>query len=399
MLWLGLLAAASSLPLIARGNFPLRAPQTYLLAGLVLAVGLSRFANHWYRGVLPGVEDFITSGIAFYLVVINVTTVRRLRAMAGVLALVSVYLVSRAVYAYHVSECPSPFLLVRAASLTCYGAANVTGTRIRALGFLHDPNDFGQFLVTSLPLLAFAWKPERRLRNLLAVILPCCFLLYGIFLTHSRGALVGLSALVAFALTRYLRPAGSLAVAAMALFLLVGPFSGDREISTHEASASGRLMAWGAGIGMLKSSPMFGVGYDAFQENHEQTAHNSFVLCFAELGLFGYFFWLGLIVYTLIELHHLIQTIPSTNDNQALLRCARLLRVTLVSFLVSAWFLSRTYIMTFYLLIGMAAAAITLLKREPAASSPPAGRGWKLTLALEAGSILAVYAMVRSRSL
>lgn len=399
MLWLGLVAIAASLPRVALGEFPFRAPQVYLMAGLVAAVGISRFANHWYGGVMAGVADFITSGLVFYLVIINVTTLGRLRMLAIIVAFVSVYLLSRAVYAYYFSESPSPFLLVRATPFSGSDVAGGIAVRIRALGFLHDPNDFGQFLVVSLPLLALAWRPDRRLRNLFIVILPACFLLCGIYLTHSRGALVGLMVVLGFALSRYLHPAGSLAIAVVAIILLLVPLSGGREISMNEASTSGRLMAWGAGIGMLKSSPVFGVGYDAFQESYNQTAHNSFVLCFAELGLFGYFFWLGLIVYTLVELNHLLRSIPATAENDRLLRCAKLLRTSLAAFLVSAWFLSRTYIMTFYLLIGMAVALIEILRREPAASPAPAGRGWKLTLALEAGSILAVYAMVRSRSL
>jgi O-antigen ligase len=366
------------------------------MAGLVAAIGISRFANHWYGGVLPGVADFLTSGIVFFLVIVNVTNVARMRVIAISLAFLSVYLLSRAVYAYHSSEVLSPFLLVR--SISGSDAAVGMDARIRALGFLHDPNDFGQFLVVCLPLLGLAWRRGRRVWNVVVVVFPACFLLYGIYLAHSRGALIGLMVLLGMALSKYLHPIGSLAVAGLGMLLLLAPVSGGREISFSEASTSGRLMAWGAGIGMLKSSPIFGVGYDAFQEGYEQTAHNSFVLCFAELGIFGYFFWVGLIVYTLVELNHLLRSIRVTTENESLLRSGQLLRASLAAFLVSAWFLSRTYIMTFYLLISLAVALIQILKAEPTAIPTPAGRGWKLTLAVQAVSILAVYAMVRSRS-
>jgi O-antigen ligase len=376
MLWLGIAAIAASL--LKLGELPLRAPQIYLMAGLVAAIGISRFANHWYGGVLPGVADFLTSGIVFFLVIVNVTNVARMRVIAISLAFLSVYLLSRAVYAYHSSEVLSPFLLVR--SISGSDAAVGMDARIRALGFLHDPNDFGQFLVVCLPLLGLAWRRGRRVWNVVVVVFPACFLLYGIYLAHSRGALIGLMVLLGMALSKYLHPIGSLAVAGLGMLLLLAPVSGGREISFSEASTSGRLMAWGAGIGMLKSSPIFGVGYDAFQEGYEQT------------------FWVGLIVYTLVELNHLLRSIRVTTENESLLRSGQLLRASLAAFLVSAWFLSRTYIMTFYLLISLAVALIQILKAEPTAIPTPAGRGWKLTLAVQAVSILAVYAMVRSRS-
>ena len=42
--------------------------------------------------------------------------------------------------------------------------------------------------------------------------------------------------------------------------------------------------------------PLVGVGYGQFASvNGGMVAHNSFVQCFAEVGLIGYFFWIGAI--------------------------------------------------------------------------------------------------------
>jgi hypothetical protein len=50
-------------------------------------------------------------------------------------------------------------------------------------------------------------------------------------------------------------------------------------------------------VGMRQTlGPVFGVSYNSFTDHHERTTHNSFVLCFAELGLLGYFTWLALVV-------------------------------------------------------------------------------------------------------
>ena len=53
---------------------------------------------------------------------------------------------------------------------------------------------------------------------------------------------------------------------------------------------------------MLKAQPILGVGYGQFVDHHPLTAHNSLVLCFAETGLLGSFFWVGLFVVTVLEL-------------------------------------------------------------------------------------------------
>ncbi len=45
----------------------------------------------------------------------------------------------------------------------------------------------------------------------------------------------------------------------------------------------------------MKSRPIFGVGYDMFMDALPQTAHNSYVLAAAELGIVGLFCWIGLL--------------------------------------------------------------------------------------------------------
>ncbi len=60
----------------------------------------------------------------------------------------------------------------------------------------------------------------------------------------------------------------------------------------------GRVALWQKGIEIIRAHPLLGVGmgnYGQFTDNG-LTAHNSYVLCAAELGFFGYFFWLGMIV-------------------------------------------------------------------------------------------------------
>ena len=127
------------------------------------------------------------------------------------------------------------------------------------------------------------------------------------------------------------------------------------------------------------------------------TAHNAFVLCFAELGLFGYFFWIGLIVSTVLDLNRTIGSIEESGDHADLLRCAKAIRLSLFAFLATAWFLSRTYTITLYLLLGMAVALVHLARQANDVDELTGRPPWRLTVALQAASIAVIYVMIRLR--
>jgi putative inorganic carbon (HCO3(-)) transporter len=122
--------------------------------------------------------------------------------------------------------------------------------------------------------------------------------------------------------------------------------------------------AWSKGLQLLKAHPLSGVGFGMFTDFHDITAHNSFVLCFSELGVPGYFLWLTLLVVTLMELNA-IQKLPVTTEGDLLLRrLARSVQIGFYGFLVSAWFLSRTYTVTLYLLIALAVSVAEIARRH-----------------------------------
>ena len=118
--------------------------------------------------------------------------------------------------------------------------------RLRGLGLINDPNDFGQLLVCVTPLLFFFWRPKKLLLNIAFVILPVCVLLFGVYLTHSRGALLALMAVAIVAARRRIGTlpalllAGVLFVAAMALH-----FTGGRRYPPTRAQTARHFGARG----------------------------------------------------------------------------------------------------------------------------------------------------------
>jgi len=51
------------------------------------------------------------------------------------------------------------------------------------------------------------------------------------------------------------------------------------------------MVLWAMSIGLLKSHPSSELALGQLAEYIEHTAHNSIMVCAAETGLFGLFFW------------------------------------------------------------------------------------------------------------
>src|SRR6201996_8205690 len=66
-------------------------------------------------------------------------------------------------------------------------------------------------------------------------------------------------------------------------------YTGGRGIST--TAGEDRTEYWGEGLELLKAHPLFGIGFGNMPDYIGHTAHNSIVVCAAELGLCGLFFW------------------------------------------------------------------------------------------------------------
>jgi hypothetical protein len=402
MLYLAIAAAVASVPPLLTGKSPYRSPQVLLMLGLVVAVILSQLSHLYLGGALSAVQSFLVSGIVFFLIVVNVTTFARLRLLIIVFVGEAFCLLSRSVAAYFEGNMDSPLLLGQGVNFDPR-TGNNTGIliRIQALGSLGDPNDFAQYLLTALPFVFLLWRPGRKLRNTLFVILPASFLLYGIFLTHSRGAVIGIGVVLLLLFLKRLGKTRSIIASLVLMALMMSPLGGSRDTSLNEGDAAGRIIEWGTGISMLEGAPAFGVGYGHFLETGDnRTAHNSYVLCFAELGLVGYFFWLGLIVFTVIDLNGAIAALRAKGVSDEWYRYAIVLRQSLFAFLATSWFLSRTYTLTLYMVLGMVVTFLHLLNREEVVvSEPPERSRWKLTVGLELASVVIVYAFVRLRTL
>jgi putative inorganic carbon (HCO3(-)) transporter len=419
--WVGMAGlAAAIVSVLGRRDGPVGNLQLWGVIGFTTVMGVSlMIAERWLGAPILTLQRFGPSLTVFVLAMCSVTSMVRLRIAAGCVMVLTTVLMLQGAAAYHLDYNTRLFLLDRATSGDDPTAATAeeaedgdtldqvpdnvaaedewpTVRRIRALGFMNDPNDLALGMIVALGLIAGAWKPRLHAPDVLLAA-AAVTLVYGIYLTRSRGGAVALVVVLwRFAASRIgLLPSFAL-LAALGAGAMTLDFAG-RSLSVElDESASERLLAWTEGLEMLKTEPLLGVGYGQFIDHHTLTAHNSLVLCFAETGLIGCFFWVGLLAVTLLELHRL-KTLPGDHPfDAAARRWAQGLQLSLIGFLTGAFFLSRTFVPTLYLVLGLAAAlaAIARAANRPVTLPPLPALGL-LVFACELAGIGVVYAMVK----
>jgi hypothetical protein len=395
---LAALVVLVSLPALMK-SFMLKTPQALALIGLAIAVFLSVLIGmHWPVGGVQAFLDFIPSAFAYYLVCLHCNSKKKLQILVLMLLFVCLFVIAHgAIDLLHGLPVSGPIQSDAAKNanldlwniqhpyiLPMQNEKDEWFYRLRGMAEIGDPNDFGQLIVCVIPLMFIFWRRKGWFGNFIFVMLPTCVLLYGVFLTHSRGALLALMAVAVMASRRRIGTlpslllAGGLFIAAMAL-----NFTGGRDISVQ--SGSGRTGLWGESLQLLKSHPLFGVGFGQLPDYLGHTAHNSIAVCAAELGMFGFYFWCLFLFPTVKDILTIASPAKVSEgepiapqegllplatkkfeaiDKAEINRLARLVLLSLTGFLVAGWFLSRAFVMTFFLLGGMAEVVFEMAQRR-----------------------------------
>ena len=149
---------------------------------------------------------------------------------------------------------------------------------------------------------------------------------------------------------------------------------------------------------MLKSNPLFGVGFEMFTDQRVQTAHNSYILAAAELGFFGLFFWVGLIWSSFKGLL-IIQKGPwaSGSLGDSLTVYALGLQSALVGFCAAAFFLSRTYVILPYLLFALSGSLMYVARQHNKdLNFSFTKKDFRITALLSIGVLLLAYGVIKT---
>ena len=362
MVWLmGTILVITFVQLL-RGRVSLWVPQIPLLGIFLFWTALSVAVTGWLGGAAFAFVQVTIPLTACVALIGNANSSSRLRWLYRVLVLVGLYLSVRVILALEFGVDLDTYSMHEWVETGEDGSQLAGLYRARGLGFLADPNDLAQYLIACLPLAAAPWRRGRMFSNAFRVLLPLGLMGAAIYLTRSRGGLIGVAFLAAVAATRVSRFAAPVAGAGLVAGMLALGFSGGRAASLSEGTGAGRLELWSNALVAAGAHPFFGVGFGRVTEYLEGfTAHNSYLLCLVETGIPGFFFWLAAFTVTWCQAWPMLSRPEISEDAR---RTSRLGMESLASVLVTSFFLSRTYALTLYIFLGLAVSTFLVARKE-----------------------------------
>ncbi len=257
-------------------------------------------------------------------------------------------------------DAPEPEADYRCEHVGVFGITSVGNGRVRYIGVLQDPNEAAMTVAIGIPL-AFAFFQRKRTAVRFAVA-ATAFLLATITVVMSQsrgGQLVFLGVLGVYFFRRYRWKGLLIATILMLPVLLMG----GREGEEADSSAVERLDNLMVGLQLFAHSPAIGVGMGRFTEYHNLTAHNSYVLAAAELGIPGMVAWLSILFASFKVSYSSLTLLPAPEGE-----VARIWGLSMFSALtglsVGIFFLSFNYHFIFWIYMGMTAALAGAVARS-----------------------------------
>ncbi len=240
---------------------------------------------------------------------------------------------------------------------------------------ISDNNDFGLALNMTLPLYFFLAQSEsnkwikRFFWGMTLATIPA------IFFTYSRGALVGLIAIIGlmFLQLKQKRILIPVFVLGLAVAVLFAPEGWKRRMdptndNAMDGSAYSRINAWTFCWHLASDYPLTGGGFQTFTNDlfaryapnalDVHGPHSIYFGVLAEHGFIGLFLYLLLVGGCFYSAHWVVKWARFHGDEVAA-NYANMFRFSLVGFLMSGFFLGRAYFDYYYTIV----ACIVVLRR------------------------------------
>src|ERR1051325_270562 len=378
---------AVSLPVVA-GQMSLRhagvPPIVTCVVLLWPAVLFSGLAHGNTELLQETVLEYAKVLIYFLLLISLVTDLAKLRQFLCWLGVFSAGVTLIAVLRYHADiQLPQPPPTTTPGKNVMHGAyvvdrvldpatgAMIAVQRMCGPGIFNDPNDFALILVTAIPLcLYWLTHPTKKAARPLWVGLLLLFG-YALMRTPSRGGFLAL--LAGLATLVHLRYGGKKTVLCGLLFLplLLIVFAGRMtNISAEDGTGQTRIQLWSDGLSYFQQAPLFGIGMENYGQFSSHVAHNSFIHCYVELGIVGGTLFLGAFYFALKGMFDLRGAPDAPAADPELRRLHPFLMATIVAYTIGICFLSRSYIVPTYLLLGLAVIYMRLYAAQAEEPSP-----------------------------
>lgn len=265
-------------------------------------------------------------------------------------------------------DASEPEALYRCEHAGLFGTSSIAG-RVRYVGVLQDPNETALVVAIGFPLALGFYSRKKNKRRLAVIGIVALLAAITVIFSMSRGGVLVLGAVLATYFVRRFGLRGAMAAGVLVVPVLLLGGRGGAEAST---SSEERILALYEGIRMFRFNPATGVGLGQFTEHHSLTAHNSFILAPAELGVIGMVAWTSVLYISAKIPWHALRTLK---DDAA--EPARIWAMTLMSsfagLLVGAFFLSFTYHFVLWIYVGLAGAFHAAVKRHDPEWRVPVG--------------------------
>lgn len=356
-----MLVGAATIAGVMIGRKRLRFPpygEAYLMAALALLFTLNTIV-----AAMPDLAWEQWEGVAKTLLMTLLTMMvidqpKRLRILVGIVAF--------SVGFYGVKAVPWSF-----ATHFRYQLRGPSGSSIES------NNDIGLALNMVLPLiLLFAQTAERKIiRRVSAFAFISC--IFGVALTYSRGAFLGLLTVLVLLGARSRR---RLLVIPVAVLLIGGaltllPSAWYERMDTiktyqEDRSAMSRIETWQFAWDLGLHRPLTGGGFQAFRLNPSNfDAHSVYFGLLAEQGFVGLGVFLAMVVVAWRSLSGIRRRARRNRALDWYGRCAGMIQASLAGYLVNGLTLGQQYFDLFYLLIALTVILRGVVAREAAATA------------------------------
>lgn len=239
--------------------------------------------------------------------------------------------------------------------------------RLCSTGLYNNPNALARILLVGAFISLYGLLERHAAILRILSFFSLLIFVFGIYLTHSRGGLLGfLAGTFVFLFARFgWRKSIPLALVVFPILLAV---NAGRQTEIGDALESGtgqnRIQLWSMGFALFRQQPLTGIGMYQYEELVENGSHNAFVQSYVELGILGGTFFVGAFYLALSSLFQLRNWKPAIKDAECRTLHPYLLSAV-AAYFVGMFSIGIAYILPTYLLLGL----VTVYLRAVSANS------------------------------
>lgn len=335
----------------------IKLPQNYFVFGFLFMVLASNILNATAENGIDQFVLFVKRSLVFFIFLLYLDTPRKIRRVLDFVVLMALFLAIEGIFQ----------------AKTGVGLAGQTlmpgyeEVRIRWIGDWDGPNVLAVLFVAGFGFcLEYMLNGYSSIHRKAFALISGGVLFYAVYLTNSRGgylALVFTVVVAGFKRTglklKYILPA-------VAVLFLVLQFAAPKRMSgqhSKEESARERLWLWEQGISMTMDKPLYGVGKGNFKKQSYQNlvAHNNYIQQAAEIGLVGFFVWLGIMYFSFKGVYMVLRqdAAPALDEDdlQELRMVGGALLTSLAGFAAATMFVTMEFDLL-WILWGLSGAAV-----------------------------------------